>query len=167
MGNWILNLIHFLHFFYLSTFSAVKMRRYFVFTFCKGKMPKIGPKINKIEIWPNSGLKVIALWNKSPYVWTIKVVLELWFCHQKCHFYGLKDRHFWQNDCFRTTKKWQFWWQNQNSKTTFIVQRFPKYCRRDFYFMKLSLLSPILAKFQFCWFSGLFWAFFPCKKCKK
>ena len=34
-------------------------------------------------------------------------------------------------------------------------------------FMKLSFLSPILAKFQFCWFSGLFWAFFPCKKCKK
>ena len=25
----------------------------------KGKMPKIGPKINKIEIWPKSGLKVI------------------------------------------------------------------------------------------------------------
>ena len=60
-----------------------------------------------------------------------------------------------------------FWWQNQNSKTTFIVQTFPKYCRKGFYFMKLSLLSPILAKFQFCWFSGLFWAFFPCKKDQK
>ena len=33
--------------------------------------------------------------------------------------------------------------------------------------MKLSLLSPILAKFQFCWFLDLFWAFFPCKKYKK
>ena len=32
----------------------------FIFcTFCKGKMPKIGLKINKIEIWPKSGLKVI------------------------------------------------------------------------------------------------------------
>ena len=28
-------------------------------TFYKGKMPKIGPKINKIKIWPKSGLKVI------------------------------------------------------------------------------------------------------------
>ena len=31
--------------------------------------------------------------------------------------------------------------------------------------MNLSRLSPILAKFQFCWFLGPFWAFFPCKKC--
>ena len=29
-------------------------------------MPKIGPKINKIEIWLKSGLKVINLWNESP-----------------------------------------------------------------------------------------------------
>ena len=68
---------------------------------------------------------------------------------------------------FLRPKKWHFWWHNQNSKTTLIVQKFPKYCRNGFYFMKLSLLSQILAKFQFCWFSGLFWAFFPCKKCKK
>ena len=67
---------------------------------------------------------------------------------------------------FETKKKWHFWWQNQISKTTFIVQTFPKYCRKGFYFMKLSLLSPILAILQFCWFLGLFWAFFPCKKCK-
>ena len=64
-------------------------------------------------------------------------------------------------------KKWHFWWQNQISKTTFIVQTFPKYCRKGFYFIKLSVLSPILTKYQFCWFSGLFWVFFPCKKCKK
>ena len=100
-------------------------------------------------------------------VWTIKVVLEFWFCHQKCHFLGLKDGHFWQKCLFSDHKIWHFWWENQNSKTTFIVQTFPKYCRKGFYFMKLSLLSPILAKFQFCWFSGLFWAFFPCKKYKK
>ena len=42
-----------------------------------------------------------------------------------------------------------------------IVQTFPKYCRKGFHFIKLSLLSPILAKFQFCWFSGLFWASWP------
>ena len=36
-------------------------------TFYKGKMPKIGPKTNKIEIWPKSGLKVIISWNKSHY----------------------------------------------------------------------------------------------------
>ena len=29
--------------------------------------------------------------------------------------------------------------------------------------MNLSLLGAILAKFQFWWFSGLFWPFFPCK----
>ena len=29
--------------------------------------------------------------------------------------------------------------------------------------MNLSLLGANLAKFQFWWFSGLFWQFFPCK----
>ena len=28
------------------------------------------------------------------YVWTIKVVLELWFCHQKCHFLWSENSHF-------------------------------------------------------------------------
>ena len=90
----------------------------------------------------------------------------------KMRFYFLpftwsKNRHFCQKCPSLRPKKWHFWWQNQNSKTTFIVQTFPKYCRNGFYFMKLSLLSPILAKFQFCWFLDLFWAFFPCKKYKK
>ena len=80
---------------------------------------------------------------------------------------GLKDGLFWQKWLFSDHKKWHFWWQNQNSKTTFIVQTFPKYCRIGFYFIKISPFSLILAKFQFCWFSGLFWAFFPCKKGKK
>ena len=79
----------------------------------------------------------------------------------------VRSLHFCQKCPILRPKKWHFWWQNQNSKTTFIVQTFPKYCRKGFHFIKLSLLSPILAKFQFCWFSGLFWAFFPCKKCKK
>ena len=92
-------------------------------------------------------------------VWTIKVVLEFWLCHQKCHFFGLKNGHFWQKWLFSDHKKWHFWWQNQNSKTTFIVQTIPKYCSKGIYFMNLSLLSPILVEFQFCWFSGLFWAF--------
>ena len=60
-------------------------------------------------------------------------------------------------------KKWHFEWPNQNSKTTFIVQTFPKYGPYGFDLVNLSLLGPILAKFQFCWFSGLFWPFFPCK----
>ena len=46
--------------------------------------------------------------------------------------------------------KWHFEWPNQNSKTTFIVQTFPKYGPYGFDLVKLSLLSPILAKFQFC-----------------
>ena len=35
-------------------------------------------------------------------------------------------------------QKWHFWWQNQNFKTIFIVQTFPKYCRNGFYFIKIS-----------------------------
>ena len=57
-------------------------------------------------------------------------------------------------------KKWHFEWPNQNSKTTFIVQTFPKYGPYDFY---VSFLGAILAIFQFCGFSGLFWPFSPCK----
>ena len=57
-------------------------------------------------------------------------------------------------------------WPNQNTKTTFIVQTFPKYGPYGFDLVNLSLLGAILAIFQFCGFSGLFWPFFPCKKCK-
>ena len=63
MGNWILKLIYFLQFFYLSTPSAAKLWFHFLH-FLQGK---IGPKINKIEIRPKSGLKVIISWNKSHY----------------------------------------------------------------------------------------------------
>ena len=48
---------------------------------------------------------------------------------------------------------------NQNSKTTFIVQTFPKYGPYGFDLVNLSLLGPILAKFQFCWFSAYFGPF--------
>ena len=92
-----------------------------------------------------SGLRILIMPPEVPFFWSQKLLAKVTVFGQK---------------------KWHFWWQNQNSKTTFIVQTFPKYCRNGFYFMKLSLLSLILAKFQFCWFSGLFWAFFPCKKCK-
>ena len=64
------------------------------------------------------------------------------------------------------TKKWHFEWPNQNSKTTFIVQTFPKYGPYDFYLVNLSLLSAILAIFQFCLFLGLFWQFFNIKNGK-
>ena len=47
-------------------------------------------------------------------------------------------------------KQWHFEWPNQNSKTTFIVQTFPKYGPYGFDLVNLSLLGPILAKFQFC-----------------
>ena len=75
-----------------------------------------------------------------------------------------KNRHFCKKCPSLRSKKWHFEWQNQNSKTIFIVQTFPKYGLYDFYFMNLSLLGAILAIFQFCRFSGLFWPFFPCKK---
>ena len=70
---------------------------------------------------------------------------------------------FGQKCPFSDQKKWHFEWQNQNSKTTFTVQTFPKYGPYDFYFVNLSLLGAILAIFQFCWFSGLFWPFSHCK----
>jgi len=74
--------------------------------------------------------------------------------------------YFWQKWPFSDQKKWHFEWPNQNSKTTFIVQTFPKYGPYGFDLVNLSLLGAILAIFQFCGFSGLFWPFFPCKKCK-
>merc|ERR1711926_63182 len=88
----------------------------------------------------------------------------------KIFFFALFTREkgpkFWQKCPFSDQKKWHFEWPNQNSKTTFIVQTFPKYGPYDFYLVNLSLLGAILAIFQFCGFSGLFWPFFPCKKCK-
>ena len=63
-------------------------------------------------------------------------------------------------------KKWHFEWPNQNSKTTFIVQTFPKYGPYDFYLVNLSLLSAILAIFQFCGFSAYFGPFSLVKSAK-
>ena len=62
----------------------------------------------------------------------------------------LKDWHFWQKGPFSDQKKCHFEWPYQNSKTTFIVQTFPKYGPYDFYLVNLSLLGAILAIFQFC-----------------
>ena len=147
--------------------------RYFIFiyiSFYMGKMAKISPKIDKIKVWPKSRPKVINSWIKSHgvsylgNVWPIKVVLEFWFGHSKCHFLWSENSHFCQKCPFLRLKKWHFEEPNQNSKTTFIVQTFPKYGPYDFYFMNLSLLGAILPIFQFCRFSGLFWPFFPCKK---
>ena len=78
-------------------------------------------------------------------------------------FLWSENSHFCQKCPSLRPKKWHFEWPNQNSKTTFIVQTFPKYGPYGFDLVNLSLLGPILAKFQFCWFSGLFWPFFPCK----
>merc|ERR1711928_170484 len=76
---------------------------------------------------------------------------------------GDENGHFCQKCPSLRPKKWHFEWPNQNSRTTFIIQTFPKYGPYDFYFVNLSLLGAILAIFQFCGFSGLFWPFFPCK----
>ena len=94
------------------------------------------------------------------------MVLEFWFGHSKCHFFWSENGHFCQKCQSLRPKKWHFEWPNQNSKTTFIVQTFPKYGPYGFDLVNLSLLGAILAIFQFCGFSGLFWPFFPCKKCK-
>ena len=42
---------------------------------------------------------------------------------------------------FLRPKKWHFEWPNQNSKTTFIIQTFPKYGLYDFNLVNLSLLG--------------------------
>ena len=96
------------------------------------------------------------------------MVLEFWFGHSKCHFFWSENGHghLCQKCQYLRPKKWHFEWPNQNSKTTFIVQTFPKYGPYGFDLVNLSLLGAILAIFQFCGFSGLFWPFFPCKKCK-
>ena len=75
-----------------------------------------------------SGLRILILPPEVPFFWSQKWALLA------------------KND----PKKWHFEWQNQNSKTTFIVQTFPKYGPYGFGLVNLSLLGPILAKFQFC-----------------
>ena len=45
-----------------------------------------------------------------------------------------ENGHFCQKCQSLRLKKWHFEWPNQNSKTTFIVQTFPKYGLYDFYF---------------------------------
>ena len=87
--------------------------------------------------------------------------LHWYLWHDVCSTH--KNGHFCQKCQSLRPKKWHFEWPNQNSKTTFIVQTFPKYGPYDFYLVNLSLLGAILAIFQFCGFSGLFWPFFPCK----
>ena len=72
------------------------------------------------------------------------MVLEFWFGHSKCHFFGLKDWHFWQKWPFSDQKKWHFEWPNQNSKTTFTVQTFPKYGPYDFYFVNVWTIKVFL-----------------------
>ena len=67
-------------------------------------------------------------------------------------FFGPKMGTFGQ----KWPKKWHFEWPNQNSKTTFIVQTFPKYGPYGFDLVNLSLFGAILAIFQFCGYSGLF-----------
>ena len=89
--------------------------------------------------------------------------IMFWFGHWKSHFLWSENGHFCQKCPSLRPKKGHFNWPNQNSKTTFIVQTFPKYGLYDFYFVILSLLGAILAIFQFCWFSGLFWSFSPYK----
>ena len=134
--------------------------------FYKGKMAKISPKINKFEIWPKSGPKMINQWHQgleAIFVWTLKVAFVFWFGQPKCHFLWSEKTHFCQKCSSLRTKKWHFEWPNRNSKTTFIVQTFPKYGPYDFYLVNLSLLGTILAIFQFCGFLGLFLPFFPCK----
>ena len=98
MENWILNLICFLHLFYLSTPSAFKMQFYFFALFFgknaqnrpKNKqnwyLAKIGPNVNLVNVW------------------TITVALEFWFGQPKCHFWSQRWKLFWQKWLFSDHK---------------------------------------------------------------
>ena len=98
----------------------------------KGEMAKIGLKIHKIEIWPKLCPKVINSPNKSQ--GTIFGECLNYKSGLRILIWPLKVPFFWSQrlallakvTVFRP-KKWHFEWPNQNSKTTFIVQTFPKY----------------------------------------
>ena len=45
-------------------------------------------------------------WWTQPYVWTIKVVLEFWFGHSKCHFFGPKMGTFCRAFCRAFMTPW-------------------------------------------------------------
>ena len=115
-------------------------------------MPKIGPKINKIEIWLKTGPKVINSPNQShrDHIWGMlnyKSGLRILIWPLEVPFFLVT---FGQKCPFSDQKKWHFEWPNQNSKTTFIVQTLPKYGPYGFDLVNLSLLGAILAIFQFC-----------------
>ena len=92
-------------------------------------------------------VKVVTCIFQSSYMYLSIKFLEFWFGHWKCHFLWSENGHFCQKCPSLRPKKWHFEWPNQNSKTTFIVQTFPKYRPYDFYFVNLSLLGAIWAIF--------------------
>ena len=78
-------------------------------------------------------------------IWTLEVP-----------FFVVRKRSLLPKQPIFETKKKHFQWPNQNSKTTFIFQIFPKFGAYDFYFMNLSLLGAIWQYFNFV----DFWAYF-------
>ena len=101
MGNWILNLICFLQFFDLRTPSAAKMRFYFLL-FLQGKNAQNRPQNQQNWFLAKNGhksdnfMKWKALRQYLGNVWNLKVVLEFWFCHQKCYFLWSENSHLCQ-----------------------------------------------------------------------
>ena len=139
--------------------------------FYKGKMAKISPKINKFEIWPKSGPKVIKSQNKSHrnHIWG----MLLYKSGLRILIRQIKVPFFWSQRWALLAKLTVFGPQKMalpvaKSKflDNFYSSNFPEYGPYGFDLVNLSLLGAILAIFQFCGFSGLFWPFFPCKKCK-
>ena len=57
-------------------------------------------------------------------------------------------------------KKWHFEWPNQNSKTTFIVQTFPKYGPYDILFREFITFGRDFGHFSILWIFGLILAIF-------
>ena len=72
--------------------------------------------------------------------------------------------HLFQKYCFSCSdRSWGWAFPIISERCVKVVQTFLHYSRYEFYFMNLSLLGVNLARFRFCWFSGLFWPFFRCK----
>ena len=109
-------------------------------------MSKINPKLtqnwNLAKIVPKSEIK--ASGTILGECLNYKMYSEFWFGHQKCHFLGSENSHFWQMFPFSDQKndilvpKSKFW-------DHFYSSNFVQICPLMLYFMNLSRLRTILA----------------------
>ena len=84
-------------------------------------------------------------------VFVMKVVLEFWFGHPKCHFWYPQND---QKGSFWGYQKWHgAWCPNQNSESTFIDQNHPQNPQKDTLGTQIGPRKVIFSHFLFCPFS--------------